>query len=249
MTTSGSDDFSLQLDTLQWPTGPSAGPAVLRLGDAEGLCPYDRALQAMEALVERPADAPDVLLPLQHPPTLTVGRKGGLQYIHARTWLQDGSEIPIQIHEVARGGSVTWHAPGQLVVYPVVQVAKLEGPVGRGPLGDLPGFIRVLERALQETCAAYGLETRTRRGYAGLWLDDMRKLASIGVAVRNGWTFHGVALNVTTELSGFDLITPCGLADVRMTSMRAELGDRCPSLAAVEDDLIGRLSIALRRRA
>jgi lipoyl(octanoyl) transferase len=248
VTTSDVADFSKQLESLLWPTDSAAGPAVMRLGDADGLCPYDRALQVMETLVERPAHAPDVLLPVQHPPTLTVGRKGGLQHVHARTWLQQGREIPIQIHEVARGGSVTWHAPGQLVVYPVVQVAKLEGPVGRGPLGDLPGFIRVLERALQETCATYGLETKTRRGFAGLWLDDTRKLASIGVAVRNGWTFHGLALNVTTDLSGFDLITPCGLTNVRMTSMRAELGDRCPSLAAVEDDLIGRLSVALRRR-
>lgn len=234
-----------------------ASPTVLRLPgiDHDGalLTPYADALAAMEALTERPAAAPDLLICVQHPPTITVGRRGGHDQIRRRTMHgADGTTVEVQVHEVARGGNVTWHGPGQLVIYPVVRLTALDGPVGRGPIGDLPAFVRQLEDAMVATCAVFGVATTTRIGFSGVWLDERTKLASIGVGVRNGWTFHGLALNVEPRLEGFDLITPCGLDGVRMTSVRREL-ERArlpvPAYAEVEAELCRQLQARLRRRA
>lgn len=212
---------------------------------------YEDALALMDALVARPAEAPDVLISAQHPPCITVGRRGDAGAIHGTRWPRpDGSELAVAVHRVARGGSVTWHAPGQLVIYPVVQLARMAGPLGQGPLGDLPRFVRTLEAAMQACCARFGLSTVVRPGFSGLWTHEGRKIASIGVGARRGWTFHGLALNVCPDLSGFALITPCGLEGVRMTSMEAELVRRAapvPTLEEVEADLLARLAATLRR--
>ena len=235
---------------------PAQGPEVRHLpGIAHAgatLTPYADALTVMDAATERPASAPDLLLCVQHPPTITVGRRGGLDQIRSRSFAAaDGSEVEVQVHEIARGGNVTWHGPGQLVVYPIVRLPLLEGPVGRGPIGDLPAFVRLLEQAMVETCAAFLLPTRTRDGFSGVWIDERTKLASIGVGIRNGWTLHGLALNVEPRLEGFDLINPCGLDGVRMTSVRRELeirGVEVPTFAAVEAELCRQLRLRLRRR-
>ncbi|MCO4764413.1 MAG: lipoyl(octanoyl) transferase LipB [Myxococcales bacterium] len=215
------------------------------------LCDYANALAAMESLVSRPHDAPDVLLSVEHPPTITVGRRGADNAIHGRTLhLPDGERYPVAIHEVARGGSVTYHAPGQLVIYPIVQLPKLAGPIGRGPLGDLGKYVRTLEQCMVETCAAFELSVRVRPGFSGIWLDERTKLASIGVGIRAGWSFHGLALNVNPHLEGFDLITPCGLSGVQMTSLWQQLEQQnlpTPSFADVEADLVARLGQALVR--
>lgn len=220
--------------------------------DGQALCPYADALALMEALVERPPTAPDVVLCLQHPPTLTVGRRGGREHVHTtRLALPGHPALDVDVHETARGGSVTWHAPGQLVVYPVVQLPRLAGALGRGPLGDLPAFARALEDAMQAACAAFGLATSTRPGFAGLWLDERTKIGSLGVAVRRGWTYHGLALNVCPHLEAFDLVTPCGLEGVKMTSLWRELeqqGLPRPTLGEVRDELLAVLLPRLRRR-
>ena len=133
------------------------------------------------------------------------------------------------------------HVPGQLVLYPVLRLARLPEPIGRGPLGDLPALVRALERAMQATCATFGLATCTREGFSGLWLDDTHKLGSIGVAVRHGWSFHGLALNVDPDLAALGRITPCGLGGVRMASLAGELrrnGMPVPDTAAVEVELV-----------
>jgi len=221
--------------------------------DGTGLCSYGLALARMRELIARPAHAEDLLISVQHPPTITVGRRGGAEHIHARTLALPGHEpLPIDVHEVARGGSVTWHAPGQAVVYPIVQLPRWTGDRDRLPLGDLPRFVRTLEAGLQRTCADFGLATVARPGFAGLWGDDRTKIASIGVAVRGGWSFHGVALNVNVRLEGFDLITPCALGGVRMTSLWQQLqeqGRELPRYAAVERRLVTRLSDALSAAA
>lgn len=204
----------------------------------------------LDTLAQRPKSAPDVIVFVEHPPVITLGRKGGAASVHARTLDLPGhaEPVPVEVWDIARGGSVTYHAPGQLVVYPVVQLAQLEGPVGRGPLGDLPGYARLLEAAIQQACAACGIETVVRPGFAGVWLDERTKLASIGVGVRNGWTLHGLALNVCPHLEGFAAITPCGLDGVRMTSLwqvADERGLPRPAwemvAAEVEVGLVGRL--------
>ena len=143
------------------------------------------------------------------------------------------------------------HGPGQLVLYPVVQLAQQQGPVGRGPLGDLPAFVRLLEQHIQETCQHFGLDTVTRPGFSGVWLDDQRKLASIGIGVRRGWSLHGLALNVDPPLDLFELMVPCGLAGARLTSLGQELRRLnlpVPGLDQVAADLTQRLRQGLLRR-
>ncbi len=221
------------------------------LHDGRPLCPYPDALARMDALTARPRDADDVLLLTEHPPTITVGRKGGHALIHGRRLEgRDGASRDVEVYDVARGGSLTYHGPGQLVLYPIVQLPVLAGPIGRGPLGDLPRLVRELEAAMVATCAAFGLQTCTREGFSGVWIDERTKLASIGLGVRNGWTFHGLALNVQPRLEGFELITPCALDGVRMTSMRRELEQRglpVPTYAAVERRLVAQLQQRLIR--
>lgn len=207
----------------------------------------------MASLAARHPDAGDVLISVQHPPTITVGRRGAHGMIHARSLdLPGRPPLHVDVHEVPRGGSVTWHAPGQLVVYPVLRLTRLARPLGRPPLGDLPAYARALERAMEATCTAFGLATRGRPGFAGLWLDERRKIASLGVAIQSGWTTHGIALNVCPHLAGFDLITPCGLDGVEMTSLWRELdelGLPRPPLETVEarllDELAARLTLGV----
>ncbi len=211
------------------------------------LCDYGVALALMDQLVARPKTDDDVLLVLQHPPTLTLGRKGGLNHIATPRWLPTGAEVPV--HEVARGGSVTWHAPGQLVVYPILQLNQQVGPWGKGPLGDLPAFVRLLEQCIAATCAAFGVETVLKPGQSGVWIDARQKIASLGLGLRNGWTFHGLALNVNPQLDGFQ-VTPCGLDGVRLTSVArvcAERGIAEPTVADVQKSLEMHLLQVLRR--
>ena len=215
------------------------------------LCPYDVALSAMEELTQRPPEADDLLLTVEHPPTITLGRRGGEDAIHDTTLRLGDTSYPVEVHQVARGGAVTYHAPGQLVIYPIVQLPQLRPPIGNGPLGDLGRYVRTLEACIVATCAHFGLETITREGFSGVWMNDRVKLASIGIGVRRGWTFHGLALNVNPHLEGFELITPCALDGVSMTTLWRELerqGLPTPTFAEVEGDLLGRLAAALQRR-
>jgi lipoyl(octanoyl) transferase len=231
---------------------------VLRPGerwhDGSWLCPYPRALALMEQLIARPASEPDVLLIVEHPPTITLGRRGDRAHVHSTRFAPPGSTeaVEVPVLEIARGGDVTWHAPGQLVAYPIVQLPLQRAPIGRGPMGDLPAYARTLEAALDATCRRFGLQTRTREGFAGLWLDEHHKIASLGVAVRGGWAYHGVALNVCPHLEGFDLIKACGLDGVQMTSMWRVCDEQNlprPSMDAVRDALVVELRARLGRRA
>lgn len=230
-----------------------ASPRVERLvdlvHDGQGLCSYARALDRMQALVARSPNAPDVLLVVQHPPTITLGRRGGRHNIHSTTLaLADHPPVEVDVHEVARGGDVTYHAPGQLVIYPIVQLPRWTGDTERFPHGDLPRFVRALEAVMQQTCDVIGLPTVTRKGFSGLWIDETTKIASIGIGVRNGWSFHGLALNVRTRLEGFELITACGLGGVQMSSVWAQLQQRqqpTPDWETVEQSLIDGLCAAI----
>lgn len=222
---------------------PGARPDLHHLctQSAPPLCDYPVALAYMDELVARPPDAPDVLLVVQHPPTITLGRRGGRASIE---------RVTAPIFEIPRGGSVTWHAPGQLVIYPVVQLAQQSGPWGRGALGDLPLFVRLLEQCIAATCLRFGVQAFQKPGQSGVWLERDRKMASIGLGLRRGWTLHGLALNICPDLHAFAL-TPCGLDNVTMTSLAeacAESMRQTPDFADVEADLVQRLRSVLTRK-
>ena len=187
-----------------------------------GLVEYGRALALQEACVEqrRRGDGQDTLLLLEHPPVYTLGRGADARFV-----LNPG-QVPVQ--RVSRGGQVTFHGPGQLVGYPILALF--------GRRRDVHAYIRRLEDVVIQTLASYGLPARRREGLTGVWCGE-DKIASIGVGIRRWVTFHGFALNVDPDLSYFDRIVPCGLADVRMTSMARALG-RPISVQAVKSRLV-----------
>jgi lipoyl(octanoyl) transferase len=187
-----------------------------------GRVAYADALDLQLARVEarRRGESGDVLLLLEHPPVVTLGRSARLENL-----LVPASELAargIELHEVARGGDVTYHGPGQLVGYLVVDLAARGEP-------DVIRFVRRMEGALIDALASLGLAGRVREGYTGVFVDaessaPARKIASIGVGLRGWVTYHGFALNLTLDLEAFGLIVPCGLRDVVMTSVARELG-------------------------
>ena len=155
----------------------------------------------------------DLLLLVEHDPVITLGR--GTRGESLPVPLLDLERRGIEVFEVERGGDVTFHGPGQLVGYPVVDL--------RQHRQDLHWYLRRLEAGLIGALANLGLDAGTNPGLTGVWTAG-RKIASIGIHVKQWVTFHGFALNVSTDLSYFDLIVPCGIKDVTMTSVSQELG-------------------------
>jgi len=175
-----------------------------------GLIDYEEALVIQRRLHQEVVDqlSANSLLLLQHPPVFTAGR---------RTL---DSERPIdgsKVIDVDRGGKITFHGPGQIVGYPIV---KLKKP------NDVVGFVRQIEKALIQICQDFNIEGQTYCERSGVWIRDERgdrKIAAIGIRVAKGVTMHGFALNVNPDLSYFDRIIPCGIADAQVTSMEREL--------------------------
>jgi lipoyl(octanoyl) transferase len=191
-----------------------------------GCLPYAEALAAQQELLEarRRGEGCDVLLLLEHPPVVTLGR--GAREEHLRVPRDGLRARGIELFEVARGGDVTWHGPGQLVGYPILDLAA------RGSR-DLHAYLRALEATLCDALDELGVPARTLAGMTGVFAAGAaagrpRKIASIGVGVRGWVTWHGFALNVDCDLAGFDCIVPCGLAGVEMTSVARELGASAP---------------------
>ncbi len=180
-----------------------------------GTVPYREAL-AIQANIQakrQAEEAPDTLLLLEHPPVYTRGRRAadnelalGEDFYRARG---------IEIVPTDRGGKVTYHGPGQLVGYPIMRIH------------DIGAHLRKMEAAIVAALTKYGIEARSRCDegidYTGVWVED-RKIASIGVHVSKGVSTHGFAVNVSNDLEPFSWIVPCGLPDVRMTSIERELG-------------------------
>jgi lipoyl(octanoyl) transferase len=165
----------------------------------------------------------DVLLLVEHPPVITLGRstKGSNLHIDDARLGARG----VELFEIERGGDATFHGPGQLVGYPIVDLKR--------HTQDLHWYLRQVEEVLIVALATVGLQASRVPKYTGVWIEH-RKIASIGVHARDWVTRHGFALNVDTDLTFFDLFTPCGIADVVMTSTKRELGDRAPTLAAMQ---------------
>lgn len=199
-----------------------------------GRSDYRAAWQLQHELVAaRSADeVPDQLLLLEHPPVLTLGRQSDPAHVHA-----DAAELArrgVELIRVERGGEVTYHGPGQLVAYPIVKLAD------RGLL--LRPFVRALEQAMIDTAASLGVTADRRPGYPGCWCAvasaGPRKVGALGLRVERGVSYHGIALNVTTRLTDFELIDPCGMPAVEVTSIAREAGwstaNSQPSTESVE---------------
>jgi lipoate-protein ligase B len=187
---------------------------------ALGRMPYGEALTLQRDVAARRIAGTldhDVLLLVEHPPVITLGR--GFEPRNLPVARAALAERGIEVHEIDRGGDVTFHGPGQLVGYPIFDLG--------GHRRDLHWFLRQIEEALIVSLAPFGVVGERSTGYTGVWTRG-RKIASIGIHVRQWVTWHGFALNVTTDLSYFDLIVPCGIPGVQMTSIQRELGERFP---------------------
>jgi len=181
---------------------------------------YKETWELQHRLVELRAQArvPDILLLVEHPHVITMGTSAKSENILSRT---------LPIYEVERGGDVTYHGYGQLIGYAILDLSSRSK--------DIKSYLRNLERTLIDTLVHFGIAAQRIEGRTGVWIGQ-KKIASIGVAVRSWVTFHGFALNVSTDLSYFSTINPCGYESAIMTSMKEQLG-REVSLSEVKGPL------------
>jgi lipoyl(octanoyl) transferase len=197
---------------------------------------YDEGLRLQEeiAALRLAGRVANVLLLLEHPPVLTLGRNAHRSNVLATDEML--ARRGVTLHEINRGGDVTYHGPGQLVGYPIFDLRSLHNDSG-GRLGPVD-FVRRMEEALIRLCGVYGVRAGRIAGLTGVWcpaggslLDegsghaDSKKIAAIGIHVARGITSHGFAFNVTTDLCDFELIVPCGIADHGVTSLAREVAD------------------------
>ena len=192
------------------------------LAISPGIADYRAAFALQRRLDERvvAGELPNVLLLLEHPHVYTLGRRGSRDDILVTP--ERLAELGVEVHDVDRGGEVTYHGPGQLVGYPIINLRKWGG----GPLR----FVRALEEVLIATLNEFGIEAGSEERPTGVWVGDA-KISAIGVKVSRGATTHGFALNVGPDLSYFDHIVPCGIPDGRVTSMAMHMTDP-PSVQA-----------------
>jgi len=199
-----------------------------RVSYAEGL-----ALQEQVVSARKQGLIGDTLLFLEHPPVLTLGRNA-----HRSNVLASDAELSrrgVELHEVNRGGDVTYHGPGQLVGYPILDL-RGDLPGKKGPHLGPVDYVRMLEEVLIRTCGDFGVPTQRICKLTGVWTLASgslqgKKIAAIGVHVSQGVTSHGFAINVTTDLRDFDWIIPCGITDRSVTSLELEAdSDRQPTL-------------------
>jgi lipoyl(octanoyl) transferase len=174
-----------------------------------GTISYAEGLALQNELVEQRhrGEIGDTVLLLEHEPVYTIGRT------RDRSSLRDANDLPYPVFETNRGGQATFHGPGQLVGYFIFDLNQY----GR----DLHVYLRQIESLLIDFAAGFGIDASRREGLTGVWVGN-RKLASIGVGVRKWVSMHGFGLNVSSDLSGYEAITPCGLSDVTMTSLSTE---------------------------
>ena len=191
---------------------------------------YPAALAMQRALVEeRRADrVPDLLILVQHPAVITLGVKGDGGRSNVVATPERLSELGIAVEETGRGGDVTYHGPGQIVGYPILDL--------RPDRQDVHRYVRDLEEVMIRTCADYGLDAGRIAGLTGTWI-GAEKIGAIGVRISRWITSHGFAFNVSTRLDHFQLIVPCGIADRGVTSLEKATGRVIP-IAEVEERMI-----------
>jgi len=193
-----------------------------RISYADGLAIQQQVIDA-----RKQGKIGDTLLLLEHPPVITLGRNAHRSNIIASDEFLAARGV--SLHEINRGGDVTYHGPGQLVGYPIFDL-RGEWPGKKGPHLGAVDYVRMLEEALIRTCADFGVMTERVCGKTGVWTlaggsIAEKKIAAIGVHVSQGVTSHGFALNVTADLREFDWIVPCGITDKKVTSLDLEVGD------------------------
>jgi lipoyl(octanoyl) transferase len=194
---------------------------------------YGSALEVQHStMADRKSDSiPDTLLLLEHPHVITYGRRAGDS--HLVTSRADLERLGVEIFETDRGGEATYHGSGQLVGYPIIDVRV----AGLGPVT----YVRLLEQAIIDTLAEYGINAHLVDGETGVWVGGKpnekrlsgvnpkgKKIAAIGVRISGGVTMHGFALNVSTDLSYFQHIIPCGMPDLPFTTIEREIGSALP---------------------
>jgi len=198
-----------------------------------GLVPYGEALDLQKELVEerRAGRVPDLLMLLQHPPVITLGvRRDSRSHITASE--EQLAMHGVEVHEAGRGGDVTYHGPGQIVGYPILDL--------RPDRCDVHRYVRDLEQVMIRVCADYGISAHRVDGFSGAWVGT-EKIGAIGVRISRWITSHGFAFNVNTRLEDFQLIVPCGIADRGVTSLGKLLGEEL-SIEEVEDRFIRRFA-------
>jgi lipoate-protein ligase B len=193
---------------------------------------YDEAYQLQKRLHHKRicGEIPDVLLLLEHPPTLTVGKSGSVDNVLVSK--EELARKGIPLFFIGRGGDVTYHGPGQLVTYPIIGLAQ------RGR--DIRGFVRNLEEVIIRTLEDFSISSARDESHPGVWVGK-EEIAAIGLSVRRWVSMHGIALNVNTNLEHFSFINPCGFSDRKATSMHKVLGYEV-AMDAVTERLIARFS-------
>jgi lipoyl(octanoyl) transferase len=209
-----------------------------------GLVSYADGLELQRTLVEdrKAGRIADTLLLLEHPHVITLGVKLAEARSHVVATEEMLAEHGVEVHEAGRGGDVTYHGPGQIVGYPIIDLKPDRQDVHR--------YVRDLEEVMIRACADFGVRARRVDGLTGTWVDTTRgpqKVGAIGVRISRWVTSHGFAFNVNTDLRLFDLIVPCGIAEHGVTSLAAQLGTRLP-LTAVEDAIVARFAEVFERQ-
>jgi lipoyl(octanoyl) transferase len=206
-----------------------------------GVVPYADGLELQRTFVERRKadEIPDQLLLLEHPPVITLGVRTRHDRSHVVATAETLEEEGVEVFESGRGGDVTYHGPGQLVGYPILDL--------RPDRCDVHRYVRDLEEVLIRVAAAFGITAGRSRGLTGAWVGD-EKLAAIGVRIARWITSHGFALNVSTNLSHFGLIVPCGITGKGVTSLERLLR-RSVAMTAVEDTVVEAFCTVFERRA
>jgi lipoyl(octanoyl) transferase len=198
---------------------------MLRVEDL-GTVPYRSAWALQEQIHEQVlAGGDERLLLLEHPPVITIGRRpeGAKNLIASEESL---ARLGVELVHSDRGGDITFHGPGQLVAYPIIRLNDHALSVG--------GYVRLLQEIVIAALADFGVPSHRESDAVGVWTDDGAKICAIGVRIRRGISMHGLALNVTTDLSCFNLIVPCGLAGRPVSNLHKILGDRAPAMNVVK---------------
>jgi lipoyl(octanoyl) transferase len=205
-----------------------------------GLVPYAEALRLQRDLVEerRAGRVPDLLLLLQHPHVLTLGVRSDGGRSHVLATPKRLVELGVEVFETGRGGDVTYHGPGQVVGYPILDL--------RPDRCDVHRYVRDLEEVMIRVTAGFGVSAGRVEGLTGAWVGG-EKIGAIGVRISRWITSHGFAYNVNTDLSFFKLIVPCGIADRGVTSLTRLLGRQVPH-AEVEERFVGHFGEVFERQ-
>jgi lipoyl(octanoyl) transferase len=211
----------------------------LRIDD-QGLMEYRQAWALQEAVHQQVTGGADErLLLVEHPPVITFGRRGDVGN-HLLAAADQLAKLGVDLVHSDRGGDITFHGPGQLVVYPIIRLNDHGLSVG--------GYVRMLQTAVIKALAEIGVCAWREDGVVGVWTDEggkPAKICAIGVRIRRGVSMHGLALNVDTNLNYFNLIVPCGLSGRPVTSVRKLLGSAAPSMTIVKSALVRALQSSL----